>query len=271
MYNDVIKSIPQNKPAPEDYEKDGIIYCGKCNTPKQTKNDWFGIVSIPCACQTKAIEERELKREQKQIAERVTRLRQEAFLDIRSKEYTFDIDDGGDAEASRIARCYVENWKEMKQKNAGLLFMGAVGTGKSFLSCCIANALIDKEVSVFAANLPELMRAVENYERREDTLNRISKCGLQIIDDLGAERDTPYSLERLFDIVDTRYRSNKPLIVTTNLTPAELRNPGSRERERIYDRIIEMCPIQITVNGNQRRKGVAIKKAEEAKRILGIK
>ena len=64
---------------------------------------------------------------------------------------------------------------------------------------------------------------------------------LLVIDDLGSERDTPYASDLVYQIIDARYRSGKPLIVTTNLTLEELENPGSRDRERIYQRVLERC------------------------------
>lgn len=52
----------------------------------------------------------------------------------------------------------------------------------------------------------------------------MNQSKLLIIDDLGAERGTDYSLERVYDIIDSRYRSNKPIILTTNLTMEQMKN-----------------------------------------------
>lgn len=69
---------------------------------------------------------------------------------------------------------------------------------------------------------------------------------LLILDDFGTERDTPYALEMTYYIIDARYRTGKPMIVTTNLTPAQMENPGIEEKARIYDRVLECCfPIQV--------------------------
>ena len=67
----------------------------------------------------------------------------------------FTQDDNRNARISDVCRRYVEHWPEMKADNIGILFYGGVGTGKSFLACCIANALIDKQVRASVTNFPE--------------------------------------------------------------------------------------------------------------------
>ena len=64
---------------------------------------------------------------------------------------------------------------------------------------------------------------------------------LLIIDDFGMERGTEYGLEQVYNVIDSRYRSRKPLIVTTNLTLEELQHPEDTAHARIYDRLLEMC------------------------------
>lgn len=87
----------------------------------------------------------------------------------------------------------------------------------------------------------------------------LAKYSLLIIDDLGAERSTEYATENVFNVIDRRYRSGKPLIVTTNLQLAELLEEESVARKRIYDRILEMC-VPIRVSGASKRTETAKKK-----------
>lgn len=88
---------------------------------------------------------------------------------------------------------------------------------------------------------------------------------LLILDDFGMERQTEYALEQVFNVVDARYHSGQPLIVTTNLSLSELQNPQSREHTRIYDRILEMCsPVNFGNNGRRKEAaGIKMKKAAE--------
>ena len=68
-----------------------------------------------------------------------------------------------------------------------------------------------------------------------------------IIDDLGVERSTEYAMEQMFFVIDSRYRSRRPMIITTNLKLSELKNPPDLAHARIYDRILERCaPILLT-------------------------
>ncbi len=271
MLNEIINEIPKAKMNDGDYIKDGLIFCGKCHTPKQTRVKFFPEPCIiACECQKKAREEAERREELEKKQARINVLRKRAFSENRSRECTFARDDGSNPEVTEKCRLYVENFAEMKAQNIGALFLGSVGTGKSFYSCCIANALIDKEFSVYSASITELIRAVGDFARKEETLKKIAECDLFIIDDLGVERITDYTCERLFDIVDTRYRSNKPLIVTTNLTPEELKRQKDRELERIYERIIEMCPLSIIVNDSQRRRSIAAQKRRKAQEIFNF-
>ena len=67
-------------------------------------------------------------------------------------------------------------------------------------------------------------------------------------------------MELLFEIVDTRARSGKPLIITTNLAPAELKNPANLSLARIYDRVKAMCSSEmspVVLNGSSIREAVA--------------
>ena len=90
---------------------------------------------------------------------------------------------------------------------------------------------------------------------------------LLIIDDLGAERGTDYSLERVYDIIDSRYRSNKPIILTTNLTMEQMKNCEDIRYNRIYDRIFEMC-YPVKVSGLSWRKREAASRYAATKQIL---
>ena len=72
----------------------------------------------------------------------------------------------------------------------------------------------------------------------------------------------------LYNIVDSRYRSRKPLIVTTNLTLDEIRHPQDTAHARIYDRLLEMC-VPISCIGVSFRKETAQEKMERLKSLIG--
>ena len=112
------------------------------------------------------------------------------------------------------------------------------------------------------------MTKLQDFDQRQNVMDKLQKYDLLVIDDLGVERDTSYSLEQVYNIIDTRSRAGKPLIVTTNLTLEDLQNPASIEYARIYDRILEMCPIRLKLIGESRRKDNAERRRIKAKEIM---
>ena len=81
----------------------------------------------------------------------------------------------------------------MKKTNTGFLLWGDSGNGKTHTAACIANALMEKEVSVLMRNMSYFLNA--GFEDREEFIRDVQRYGLLIIDDLGMERGTEYGLE----------------------------------------------------------------------------
>ena len=77
----------------------------------------------------------------------VEELKRRGFTDPTMRDWTFENDNGRNPQTG-IARRYVEHWEDMRTDNIGCLFWGGVGTGKSYLAGCIANALMEKEIPV---------------------------------------------------------------------------------------------------------------------------
>lgn len=150
----------------------------------------------------------------------------------------------------------MEQWDSMKAQNMGLLLWGGVGTGKSFFAGCIANALLAQGVPVLMTNFAKILGTVTGMYgmERQKFLSSLNTYSLLILDDLGAERNSEYALEQLFGVVDSRYQSRKPMIVTTNLTLEELRHPSDLAHERIYDRLLERC-VPVKMKRGSRRSG----------------
>ena len=88
-----------------------------------------------------------------------------------------------------------------------------------------------------------------------------------MIDDLGAERQSEYALEIVYNVIDGRYKAQKPLIVTTNVPLGEMQKTEETNYKRIYDRILAMC-VPIQFDGESRRKGIAANKMKTAKEIF---
>ena len=102
---------------------------------------------------------------------------------------------------------------------------------------------------------------------RNAYINSFNSFPLLIIDDLGVERNSEFAREQVFNIIDSRYRSQLPMIVTTNLTVDELKNPADLARARIYDRVLERCTA-IKVNDQNIRKLNMAENLARAKQLL---
>ena len=189
-------------PQPEDYfGADGLLYCGKCNTPKQAFFEGHRRVPgfgdrhpVDCQCRRVEREKQEaIINEQKHLG-LVHRLKSDGFSDTEMCNWTFANDNGRNLQMKHAHR-YVDKWAEVRTKNIGLLLWGGVGTGKSFFAGCIANALMEQEVSVRMTNFASILNDLSNsFSGRNDMVDRLCSYPLLIIDDFGIERGTEYAL-----------------------------------------------------------------------------
>lgn len=264
-----------------DYtDDDGFLCCGVCHERKQMDVEVpvslrpSGFMRVPrhCLCDRARIEAEEKERKEQEFRNHMERLQRDGITDPAYLKHTFDQDDRRNPQVSDVCQKYVANWSEMKAKNIGILFYGDVGTGKSFLACCIANALLRELVSVSVTNFPRILNTLQGSfdDERQKRIDRLQRYSLLVIDDLGVERDTAYSVEQVYNVVDTRARAGKPLIVTTNLSMKDLQNPPTLAHRRIYDRVLEMCPIRLKLVGESRRVDNANERKEAARRLLGL-
>ena len=257
---------------PGDYEQNGLLYCGKCHTPKQSRQKLFGkdfIVGCMCACAKQNYDQGEKVRKKQEEADRIMRLRCDGILSQIFQNASFAADDGKNPKPMDTLRRYVEKWEDMQRENIGLLLYGDVGTGKSYGAACIANRLIEQSIPACMINLSMVLNSLVGMhsEDKNEYVSDLMRYELLILDDFGMERQTEYALEQVFNVIDARYRSGKPLIITTNLSLTELNTPKSLAHKRIYDRIKEMCqPLNFGSNG--RRTELAQEKMQMAAQLL---
>ena len=281
METNLIEAMTRKASQDSHYEEgdylseDGLLMCGKCHTPKQCRfiATWDGKEKkpyTPCDCARARRDAEEQARQAQDIRIEVNRLRKLGFPDSEMADWTFAHDDGTDPRTTSIAHKYVDNFPEMKKRGKGLLLYGPVGTGKTHAAACIANELIDQGRPCLVTNFARITNTIQGmFEGKQRYLDDFNQLDLLVIDDLASERDTSYMNEMIFNIIDSRYRSGKPLIVTSNLTRADLTAPGSVDRQRIYSRLLEMC-VPVEVKGTDRRQKRLRDDSADMKRLLGL-
>lgn len=247
--------------------------CGKTRTMPIKLPDCMGgrtmIVGVMCDC-----EEREYRKEQERVKQREAQMRianikgnsmmDEAF---RSASFAESKLTQGNKQGMDIAKAYVGKFGEMLDSGKGLLFYGNPGTGKTHIAACIANALMEKGVSVMMTSFVTI-NSLE-FDDADALISRMKNTHLLILDDLGAERSTDTSIERVYNVIDSRIRSKLPMIITTNLSIQKLNNREDTRYWRIYDRIKPAC-FPVLIGGGSYREYEAVQMQKQVKEMLGV-
>jgi DNA replication protein DnaC len=220
---------------------DGIPMCPKCHTPRAVliKGSLF---PCPCKCQEDDYAKEARYRNEIRASARLRDKINKAFSSETMRSESFENDDGryGSKQMS-ICRKYAK--KLTRKTDYGLLLFGPCDSGKTFMSCCIANYAIDRGLSVMVRSVPQLI--VNRHFDDEEVLDELLYCDLLVLDDLGAERSSEYAQEFVYSIVDGRYQLKSPMIVSTNLTREELYHGRDVTTTRTYNRILEVClPVE---------------------------
>lgn len=238
---------------------DGLLYCKKCNTPKQCRINILGEQMTPfclCRCEAERREKEEEERRLRKIAEHIKELRQKCFSEDKMQYWTFENSDGLNERITTIARNYTDNFAEMCKCGKGLLLFGDCGTGKTFTAACIANALINKGVPCLVTNFAKITNTISGmFEGKQEYIDDLNRFSLLVIDDLASEANTEYRNEIIFNVIDSRCRAGLPMIITTNLTAQELKCSTDIRKQRIYSRLFECCvPVEVIGIDHRRQK-----------------
>lgn len=141
--------------------------------------------------------------------------------------------------AERMISYCIKYAESFNAHSRSLLFLGATGLGKTHVSLAIANEAVSKGYGVIYGSTQSFAVSIERerFDRdvENDTVSQLTDCDLLIIDDLGTEFPSAYVNAAIYDIVNTRLLSNRPTIISTNLSLRELEKSYS---ERFVSRIV---------------------------------
>jgi DNA replication protein DnaC len=147
---------------------------------------------------------------------------------------------------TRSVHRFVRDLDENLDSGRGLWFFGSVGTGKTTLAMLVSKSALDAGRSVAIYSLPRLLAEIRTtFDEANDRsytslLDRLAAVDLLHIDDVGAEKTSPWVLEQLYAIVNARYEHERSIVITTNLE----RDPLAEQiTERTVSRLEEMCEV----------------------------
>ena len=253
---------------PGDYVSPaGLLICGKCGEPRQCRIHLLGrerTVGCACRCDREAYEAERKAIADAEAHKRIEAMREAGIPDPGLRAKTFS--SSTPSPQLEQAQKYVEAWEQMREHNIGMLLWGSTGSGKTHAGACIANALIDRGVRAGISSTAELMSVA--YNDRPATIRRLIGLDLLVLDDLGAERDSAYAMETVYAIIDGRLKAGRPMVITTNLSLEDIRNPGDMGRERIYQRVLEACqPVRFV--GQSHRPEISAEKRRILAEVFG--
>ena len=243
------------------------VYCPICGTEKTWRmgNIMGAILRVPIMCQCEVDLEEEIKRQEEAKAklERINRMLALSNLGERFKDATFD--------SFKVTPETENCWNEFKDyaekfskdTKEGICIYGRAGNGKSHLAASLVHRLIERGYTAVFIEAPDLFSRIKatygtEGEGSEDKIMRaLGRCDLLVLDDAGAEKPTDWVQEKFYQIINSRYKNNLPLVITTNTKDMA----GLEEiiGFRAYDRVLEMCE-PLKNNGESYRRNIAVQR-----------
>lgn len=223
--------------------EDGLLYCKICKEPKEAyypADSIMGHRKHPrlCRCEREARDQIQHYYEEKEYQEMVYRNKSICFEKKEMYHWTFRTSDDENV-VYRTAKKYVANWEQMREK--GCLFWGPEGSGKSYLAGCIANALVEKGITVKMTNFHVILSELKYVRDKMEYIKSLISYELLIIDDFTTDLSEKGALENVLSILDYRFQTKRPVIITTRMSLVELKAETDFAKKRVYHRILEMC------------------------------
>ncbi len=236
----MIKKIKNNQQySAEDYYKDGVLYCHKCNTEKEYITPKGNKIPCLCECRVKELKEEEEKIKKQDFIRNNKRHIEKEYRDIYLKDIDFL------EEEYFFAEKFIDEFEKFQKMKLGLYIFGEVGNGKTTIASAIANELLEKQYKVLMMPSNIAISKINSGDgNNQDNINHFKQTLIDmdciILDDFGATRETAYQLEKIYNLINFLYESRKVVVITSNITRKDLGNEEDLAKKRIFDRIIQM-------------------------------
>jgi len=233
-FDNILTSNGYNK----DYLKPQYA-CDKCNDTGYVETNNKTIV---CECFKKLLSDTACEELNK-----ISPLSLSTFDSFNLNYYSHSADENGNIPYNRMLKIYdycLNYAKTFRPNSKGILMKGMTGLGKTHLSLAIANEVISRGYSVVYVSAPDILSKLEHehfsydYNEEQTLMQSLVECDLLIIDDLGTEFKTQFTSTVMYNLFNTRINAQKPVIINTNLTGAELERDYS---QRFTSRIMATC------------------------------
>ena len=169
----------------------------------------------------------------------------------------------------KMCQNYCKHFDEFFKSGTGLLLYGTLGTGKTHTACSIANELFrTRGTSFIMTSIIELADAALSSSQNGWIWDRMEDDDIVIIDDFGTEGSSDWRREIMYRAINGRIMSGKPMIITTNMSLEDFKNPADYGMKRLTERVIQVC-LPIKMDGvNYRRKEVRENYEKKMQKLL---
>lgn len=245
-------------PRPGDYyDENNVLICGICGKPREWHGTWPQIndtwACCVCCCDLNKNEQAAREAERRSKIKLAKMHRSWAFpFDENLTKINFALDDGENPKASKAVKKYAHNLADNLKVGKNLFIYGDAGTGKTFMAAAVLNAAIDDGYRCYFTSFYREIENLKNARNKNEYLQSLKDYDFVAFDDFGTERETDFNLEQIYQIINARYNSNRPSIITTNMDNAEF-STDEPYKKRIFSRIFEKAE-PILINGQDRRR-----------------
>ena len=242
------------KPQSDEFlGEDGEIYCRKCKTPRTIHLNELWVRCV-CRCQAETYDKEQKQKKEQEHIDKINQLQNNAFLGKRYRTVSFSntqCDSVGFQKAFDSCLNYAQNYKQALVSGNGIYLYGETGTGKTHLTACIGNYLLNHGIPIIFTNFIDISNHIFNNDN--EFITQLLNMDFLVIDDIGAERlklkdNDSFMQEKVYYIINYRYNNQKPTIFSSNYSIGELIEKRGLEK-RTADRIAEMSVFRINLNG----------------------